>query len=204
MKAFRHIFTPQEQKLLLVLSIFILVGSILNLFGYKGKEDLKQQAADSLEAALQEDEEMMLDLRFASMEELMCLPGIGEKRAQDILNYRETNPFTSMNQIMLVKGIGVKTYRRILPYLIAFGDSTAADESSSRALSSKANRSNIVNINTAGQEELCTLMRIGPSRAEAIIKYREQNGLFNTIEDLLQVKGIGTKTLELNRKRISL
>lgn len=48
-----------------------------------------------------------------------------------------------------------------------------------------------VNINTATQNELEDLPGIGPSIASRIIEYREQNGKFNKIEDLQNVKGIG-------------
>lgn len=51
-------------------------------------------------------------------------------------------------------------------------------------------------INYATKEELETLSGIGPSKAEAIMKHREENGLFQTPEDLLEVSGIGEKTLE--------
>lgn len=51
-------------------------------------------------------------------------------------------------------------------------------------------------INQATQTEIETLPGIGPSKAQAIIDYREENGPFQTIDDLLQVSGIGEKTLE--------
>lgn len=47
-----------------------------------------------------------------------------------------------------------------------------------------------VNINTASREELKTLNGIGDTRAESILSYREQNGPFQTIEDLMKVDGI--------------
>jgi len=53
-----------------------------------------------------------------------------------------------------------------------------------------------VNINTAGVEELEALPGIGQSKAEAIVKYREENGKFKSTEDLMQVKGIGAKVYE--------
>lgn len=49
-----------------------------------------------------------------------------------------------------------------------------------------------VNINTAGTEELMTLPGIGQVRAAAIIEYREREGEFEKIEDIMNVKGIGT------------
>lgn len=53
-----------------------------------------------------------------------------------------------------------------------------------------------VNINTANQSELETLPGIGPSLASRIIEYREQNGKFNSIEELKNVKGIGDAKFE--------
>lgn len=52
----------------------------------------------------------------------------------------------------------------------------------------------LVNINTAGSTELQTLNGIGPSKAQAIIDYRTQNGLFQKIEDIKKVSGIGDVT----------
>ena len=51
--------------------------------------------------------------------------------------------------------------------------------------------SGLVNINTAGADELKTLSGIGDSRAADIIAYREANGSFGSIEDLMNVSGIG-------------
>lgn len=47
-----------------------------------------------------------------------------------------------------------------------------------------------VNINTAGLEELCTISGIGESRAQSIITYREQNGAFGSVEEIMNVSGI--------------
>ena len=48
-----------------------------------------------------------------------------------------------------------------------------------------------VNINTASQAELEALQGIGPTKAKAIIEYREKVGLFASIDDLEKVSGIG-------------
>ena len=47
-----------------------------------------------------------------------------------------------------------------------------------------------ININKASKEELMTLPGVGESRAESIIKYREGQGAFQSIEDIMQVSGI--------------
>jgi competence protein ComEA len=61
----------------------------------------------------------------------------------------------------------------------------------------------LININTASVEELSTLSNIGPARAALIVEYREQNGPFATIDDLVKVPKIGAKTLEANKASIT-
>ena len=53
------------------------------------------------------------------------------------------------------------------------------------------NKAGKININTAGESELDTLDGVGPATAKAIIQYREQNGPFQSIEEIKNVKGIG-------------
>lgn len=61
-----------------------------------------------------------------------------------------------------------------------------------------------VRINNATQEEIETLPGIGPSKAQAIIQYREDHGFFSKVEDLLNVSGIGEKTLENMREDLQI
>ena len=60
-----------------------------------------------------------------------------------------------------------------------------------------------VNINKATVQELCVLKRIGPSYAQRIVDYREQNGPFEKPEDIMKVRGIGLKTFEVNKDIIT-
>lgn len=53
-----------------------------------------------------------------------------------------------------------------------------------------------VNINTASQQELETLPGIGPARGQAIIREREKNGPFRSVDEITRVPGIGQVTLE--------
>ncbi|MGQ7818408.1 ComEA family DNA-binding protein [Metapseudomonas furukawaii] len=48
------------------------------------------------------------------------------------------------------------------------------------------------------------MVGIGEAKARAIVQYREENGPFSSVDDLLEVKGIGVKTLEKNRDRLSI
>lgn len=57
-------------------------------------------------------------------------------------------------------------------------------------------KSNLININTATIDELQKLNGIGEAKAKAIVDFRETNGLFPTVKSIINVPGIGEKTLE--------
>lgn len=61
----------------------------------------------------------------------------------------------------------------------------------------------VVNLNTASKEELMTLSGIGESRAEDIIRYREENGGFQNIEDIMKVSGIKDAAFQKIKDRIT-
>ncbi len=71
-----------------------------------------------------------------------------------------------------------------------------SEEDEGALLESDDEDSGLVNINTASKEELLTLSGVGESKALAIIKYREENGAFETLEDIKKVSGIGDSLFE--------
>lgn len=73
----------------------------------------------------------------------------------------------------------------------------------SASISSAAQNSEKININSATVSELMTLEGIGEVKAKAIVEYREAHGDFNSVDELTRVSGIGSKTLEKNRDRIT-
>lgn len=60
---------------------------------------------------------------------------------------------------------------------------------------SASSRDPRININTATLQDLETIKGIGPAKAQKIIDYRNQHGRFSSVDDLLHVSGIGSKTL---------
>lgn len=76
--------------------------------------------------------------------------------------------------------------------------------SSSVIHSSKPSRPTTVNINSATRSQLMTLPGIGPSFADRIIEYRNMHGMFTSVEELSNIKGIGKKKLEKLRPFILL
>ena len=73
----------------------------------------------------------------------------------------------------------------------------------SLALVGPALAADTVDINTADAATINqVLVNVGPSKAQAIVDYRDEHGPFKSADQLAQVKGIGLKTVEKNRDRI--
>ena len=61
-----------------------------------------------------------------------------------------------------------------------------------------------VNVNTAGAQELADVLDgVGSARAEAIVEYREKYGDFESLEELMDVSGIGPAVIDANKERIT-
>jgi competence protein ComEA len=61
-----------------------------------------------------------------------------------------------------------------------------------------------ININTADKETLMSVIKgVGEKKAEAIIKYREENGSFKSVDELANVQGIGQATVEKHREQLT-
>ncbi len=87
---------------------------------------------------------------------------------------------------------------------IVVPDSTgaAADLAASEAAPTGSLSNGAVNLNTADAGQLESLPRVGPSLAERILEWRSANGAFISVDQLLEVSGIGPKTLEGFRDRV--
>jgi len=60
-----------------------------------------------------------------------------------------------------------------------------------------------VNINSAGAKELARLKGIGPALAQRIVQYRQANGSFKSVEELLKIRGIGKLKLAKIKEQLS-
>lgn len=232
MKFLKNLLTSQEQTALLAICALTLLGLLGGRFLNPGSPLSAVSANEAskpelLSEALEEDKPVQIDIRIAAKEELILLPGIGEKRAQLIIEHRKAKPFQSTDDLLQIKGIGEKTLAKMLPSLLQFGSprlklsessdpdgvlelegSLKVQESAKKAKTKKpaklpkSEMTNVVNINSAGLSELCTLPGIGEVKAQAIIDFRKENGNFESVDDIVKVKGIGPKTLEKMRHRL--
>lgn len=152
-----------------------------------------------------------VNINTASQSELETLPGIGPSKAVAIIQHREAHgPFKALGDLDAVNGIGPATLTN-LNGLVEFGDGAVApttttaqpnetSPSTSPAPAPKAATSapsGKININSAGVGELEQLPGIGPSKAQAILRDREERGPFTTCADLDRVEGIGPATVTL-------
>ncbi len=91
----------------------------------------------------------------------------------------------------------------IVPYKITEEDQTINTFSTNYQLKQNSN-TKIININYASLQELQALSGIGVSMAQKIISYRDENGLFNSIEEIKNVSGIGEAKFEKIKDNITI
>jgi competence protein ComEA len=89
--------------------------------------------------------------------------------------------------------------RRVLILLsllaaLSIPTASAAQEQASQAGSARTQMAPTVNLNTATAQQLEALPGVGPRTAQRILDYRQKNGPFKRIEDLMNIQGIGEKS----------
>jgi len=197
----RDFLTDQEQKILIFLCVFLVLGLAVGSCR-SSTHQVNRSTTDSLRTEAKTKRNIMVDIRTANKEDLLSLPGIGEKRATDIIEYRKNHGFSSSDELLDIKGIGPKMMEKIKPNLVQFGDKT--DSLNIRHIDKTKASSGKVNINIASVEELTQLPGIGPVKAQAILDKRKELGSFHTTEQLMEVKGIGPKTYEKLKELITI
>jgi comEA protein len=109
-----------------VLLATLAIGIIADIFGgQQGGKSFSPAACDreSISTAEPLDGFRRIDLNAATAEELQILPGVGPKKAEAIVEYRDRHGlFDSPCRLTEVKGIGEKTLERIKPYVFVSGE----------------------------------------------------------------------------------
>lgn len=124
-----------------------------------------------------------LDPDRASVRDLDRLPGVGMRLAKEIVSDRELRgPFGSAEGLLRVDGIGPAAVRRLEPFLRFQAPRLEG-----------APRGETPNLNTMTQTDLERLPGVGPTRARAILAYRDKNGPFADPRALERVPGIGPR-----------
>ena len=89
--------------------------------------------------------------------------------------------------------------------ILIFSSISSAENTKSNEISlSNSEASKHIDINSADIKTLSLLKGVGMKKAQAIIKYRDENGKFILVKDLLNVNGIGNKILTLNKSTLTI
>ena len=148
-----------------------------------------------------------IDLNSASRAELLLLPGVGEQLADRIIQTRlQQGPFQTIDDLRKVPGIGPATLERVRAWLFIATQHTPEEakptlpltvEPASKTGKSKkaAGLTELIDINSAGADELMLLPGIGPKLSQRIVEERAKKP-FKSVAELRRVYGIGPKTLE--------
>ncbi len=117
------IFTPLEQKLLLILLAGVFIGVVVYWLKLKESPIVSEFVIETIGTAVDTIKEgepnihvisqKKVNLNTATFEELLRLPGVGPAIANEIIKYREKHKFTKITDIMKVPGIGKKKFARL-------------------------------------------------------------------------------------------
>lgn len=155
----------------------------------------------------------MVDVNSADAKTLQTLPGVGSATAKKIIDGR---PYKSISDLSKIKGL-TDAKLSVLKDRLVFGPAVAAAATNTASVSKIKTSATTVatnattatkpkapsatlapgqtmNINTASAADLDKIPGIGPTKAQAIVDYRTQNGNFKSIEDVQKVKGIKAAT----------
>ena len=213
-KYLSNYMTGSEQKMLFFMLFVLLLGTVLTLFGYTAPEKANRRIMasdrDSLQVLISTDFYMRYDINRVTYDELLYITGIGPATATAIIAYQQSTGFSTIDDLLNIRGIGAARLNAFREFLYVEGEDLNPDalpptseQGSDRVAPRNEERrqestieNNKININEATEEELMTLQGIGRVRAQDIINYRNQHGRFRTMEDIQNVRGIGTRTFE--------
>ena len=168
-------------------------------------EAVEGAVAEAAEAARPLQPGEVVDPNTASAAELMRLPRVGPALAQRILADRDANGrYRSLDQLGRVAGIGERTLELLAPHVALrpapFGAGAAVGSGAGAAVG--AREGTWIDLNRATADELVALPGVGPVLAGRIVAYRDSAGPFESVSELVSVKGIGAATLERIRHRV--
>lgn len=142
----------------------------------------------------QEAEEIMVDVKGEVASPGVYKVEMGE-RVVDVIE--KAGGLTEAANTSVIN-FALRVSDEMVVYIPAKGEAVevAGDVHSVDASQGGSPKSNKINLNKATQAELETLPGIGPAKSQLIIEYRDENGSFKTIEDIMTISGFGEKTFE--------
>jgi competence protein ComEA len=148
----------------------------------------------------------MIDANRAPAPELDRLPGVGPSLARAWIEHRELHgPLRRASDLEAIPGIGPATARRLSGLLQFSSGGPMLEPREDRGRGDRGgtprDASALVDLNRADSMTLVGLPGIGPSLAGRVLA-RRRRGRFSTIDELLEVRGIGPSTLDRLRSKV--
>lgn len=200
-------------QLLVIGGLVLALGSVIWLMMGNSAEVEEENSLDDLLAAQMEvatEEEVERVESKSSEPELFMVDVKGEVHAPGV--YELPTDGRVKDAIAMAEGLtdeanelainfAQKVEDQMVIYVPHEDDDSGLPENTTTG-AGEASGATVININTASEQELMTLSGIGQAKAQQIIQYREENGLFDTPEDLMNVSGIGEKSFETLKDNI--
>ncbi|MCY9074759.1 helix-hairpin-helix domain-containing protein [Bacillus inaquosorum] len=196
-----------KKTIILAASAAVFIAAIFIFSSGKNKEPVKQAVSTETENAEvkqeavkdESNETIVIDIKGAVQHPGVYEMRTGDRVSQAIEKAGGTSEQADEMQVNLAELLQDGT----VVYIPKKGEETAMQQGAVGAVQSDGGKGALVNINTATLDELQGISGVGPSKAEAIIAYREENGRFQTIEDITKVSGIGEKSFEKIKSSIT-
>ncbi len=144
------------------------------------EEHHEKKSSSSFHSSFEKDRLSIIDINTADSAAFIALPGIGNKLASRIIHFREKlGGFYKIEQIAEVYGVPDSTFQKIKSFLSIENDSIKK-----------------IDINSADINTLKEHPYIRWQLAKSIVQYRQEHGLFKTIDDLRRIESIDDKKFD--------
>lgn len=182
----------------IVFAILIIAVFVINLVTSESSVTINEPPVNALEVSEEVEEnaepsENVSNYVFVEVKGAVKNPGVYEVPA----DARVTNVLSLAEILNSADLLTVNQSQKVKDEMVIYVPEIGEMENVDMTASENTGEGEImVNINTASIEELTQLNGIGEKKAQLIMEYREQNGLFMAKEDLMNITGIGEKTFD--------
>ena len=195
-----------KKLILILLGISFLLGGTIFII-YKNNKNTKEEVVDIFKEVKEDKKEAKTTKVIVDIKGMVVNPGVYEvdstSRVNDVISLAggllEGADTSKINLAKVVEDEMTIIIYSTEEVLEKFREENCVCEKcdiTNDACISSTTDNQLININTADEKELQNINGVGEAKAKSIIEYREENGLFTTIEDIKNVPGIGDSLFE--------
>lgn len=196
-----------KKLILILLGISLLLGGTIFII-YKNNKNTKEEVVDIFKEVKEDKKEDKTTKVIVDIKGMVVNPGVYEvdstSRVNDVISLAggllEGADTSKINLAKVVEDEMTIIIYSTEEVLEKFREENCVCEkcniNNDACISSTTTDNQLININTADEKKLQNINGVGEAKAKSIIEYREENGLFTTIEDIKNVPGIGDSLFE--------